>query len=195
MDARSNNPGSSTLLPSDPGPLTHLTASDQVAAATTAPTAMPAPPTTSSLPALNGAKRNHSDMDSDGEDSEQPCMRLRPESDDASSRLAKVSTELIDQIVSPFLREQITTTQATAQDNEPVPAEQSALKEEPMNQGLIPIPKRRFYCYRHGPDSKYARAADEQVMDTIQSVSLSPTDEIMIPITKNQQELEIASTQ
>lgn len=79
--------------------------------------------------------------------------------DEDPSRLTNMSSTLISKTVTPFLREHIPNLYAPIwkADNE----ESSKAKD----------PNSRF-CYRHRPDLKCRRAADENKMIQIQSVSL-----------------------
>jgi F-box/WD-40 domain protein MET30 len=82
--------------------------------------------------------------------------RIRPEDDDRS-RLTNMSPTLISKTVTPFLREYIPGAYA------PI--------GKPENQEISRIqdPNSK-YCYRHRPDLKCRRAADETKMVKIQSV-------------------------
>ncbi|PHH68539.1 hypothetical protein CDD80_7440 [Ophiocordyceps camponoti-rufipedis] len=84
--------------------------------------------------------------------------RRRPEDDKA--RLVKMSSHLVGKAVSPFLKEHIPGIYApvakAAHDDDAVP---------PVDRAKDPNTR---YCYRHRPDSKCRRAADETKMGFIQ---------------------------
>ncbi|KAI1413663.1 WD40 repeat-like protein [Hypoxylon sp. FL1857] len=89
------------------------------------------------------------------------CDRRRPEdADDAehSSRLPNMSQQLMGQSVTPFLREHIPGLYAPI--GKPDLPSMAAIKTKDPNSK---------YCYRHRPDSKCRRAADETKMGLIQS--------------------------
>ncbi|KAK1756384.1 hypothetical protein QBC47DRAFT_299091 [Echria macrotheca] len=100
-----------------------------------------------------------SDNSSGGLDREQNCKRLRPEEADRHRSLDSVTTmssTLIGKTVTPFLREHIPSLYAPiGKANN----EETAKAKDPNTR----------YCYRHRPDSKCRRAADEAKMIQIQS--------------------------
>lgn len=93
------------------------------------------------------------------------CDRRRPDEEDIS-RLVKMPSDLVGKTVTPFLKQHIPAIYApigkTSQQDIELSA--SPRKKDPNSK----------YCYRHRPDSKCRRAADETKMGFIQSVSLSP---------------------
>jgi len=92
-------------------------------------------------------------------DKEQNCQRLRPEEVERSRSLNSVtnmSSSLIGKTVTPFLREHIPSLYAPVGKHQ---NEEIAKEKEPNTR----------YCYRHRPDSKCRRAADEAKMVMIQS--------------------------
>ncbi|EMR65851.1 putative sulfur controller 2 protein [Eutypa lata UCREL1] len=83
------------------------------------------------------------------------CDSKRPEEVEDTSRLSNVSQQVIDQTVTPFLREHIPASYALV-GKLGLPN----VEEKPPNSK---------YCYRHQPDSKCHRAADASKMAFIQS--------------------------
>ncbi|GAP87709.1 putative F-box and WD-40 domain-containing protein MET30 [Rosellinia necatrix] len=88
--------------------------------------------------------------------SRENCDRRRPGEDDAS-RLPNISQQSMSQSVTPFLREHIPSLYAPI--GKPDLPSISSLKNKDPNSK---------YCYRHRPDSKCRRAADESKMALIQ---------------------------
>jgi hypothetical protein len=88
------------------------------------------------------------------------CDRRRPEEHDAS-RLPNMSQQLMNKTMTPFLREHIPGIYAPLGKPENLPQGDTAQTKDPNSK----------YCYRHRPDSKCRRAADESKMALIQSVS------------------------
>ncbi|KAI0377147.1 WD40 repeat-like protein [Hypomontagnella monticulosa] len=86
------------------------------------------------------------------------CDRRRPEDTEDASRLPIMSQQLMGQSVTPFLREHIPGLYAPI--GKPDLPSMTALKNKDPNSK---------YCYRHRPDSKCRRAADETKMGLIQS--------------------------
>jgi hypothetical protein len=86
------------------------------------------------------------------------CDRRRPGEDDAS-RLPNISQHSMSQSVTPFLREHIPTLYAPIGKPD-LPSMMNLKNKDPNSK----------YCYRHRPDSKCRRAADESKMALIQSV-------------------------
>ncbi|RYO89157.1 hypothetical protein DL766_008637 [Monosporascus sp. MC13-8B] len=85
------------------------------------------------------------------------CDRRRPEEEDDASRLPHMSQQLVGQIVTPFLREHIPGIYAPVGKPESMAMVNNPTKD--------PNSK---YCYRHRPDSKCRRTADESKMALIQ---------------------------
>lgn len=90
--------------------------------------------------------------------SRENCDRRRHGEDD-SSRLPNISQQYMNQSMTPFLREHIPTLYAPI--SKPDLPSMVNLKDKDPNSK---------YCYRHSPDSKCRRAADESKMALIQSV-------------------------
>ncbi|KAF5129801.1 uncharacterized protein G6M90_00g017440 [Metarhizium brunneum] len=90
------------------------------------------------------------------------CDRRRPQEED-NTRLKKMASELVVKTVSPFLKEHIPGLYApVGKDNTKTGA------KSPATWTRIKDPNTKF-CYRHRPDSKCRRAADETKMGFIQS--------------------------
>ncbi|POR32775.1 Putative E3 ubiquitin ligase complex SCF subunit scon-2 [Tolypocladium paradoxum] len=88
------------------------------------------------------------------------CDRRRPPDED-KTRLKKMPSELVGKTVSPFLKEHIPGLYApVGKGNKDDASEATALRKKDPN---------TRYCYRHRPDSKCRRAADETKMGFIQS--------------------------
>lgn len=87
------------------------------------------------------------------------CERLRPE-EGGHPRMATMSSTLISQTVTPFLREHIPSNYA------PI----SKVDNDDHSHSQDPNSK---FCYRHNPDSKCRKAADEGKMGMIQKVCLA----------------------
>ncbi|KAI0115867.1 quinon protein alcohol dehydrogenase-like superfamily [Nemania sp. FL0031] len=94
--------------------------------------------------------------DSNMKPSRDTCDRRRPGEDDAS-RLPNISRQSMSQSVTPFLREHIPSLYAPI--GKPDLPSMASLKNKDPNSK---------YCYRHRPDSKCRRAADESKMALIQ---------------------------
>ncbi|KAI0405649.1 quinon protein alcohol dehydrogenase-like superfamily [Xylaria palmicola] len=94
--------------------------------------------------------------DSNMKPSRENCDRRRPGEDDAS-RLPNISQQSMSQSVRPFLREHIPSLYAPI--GKPDLPSMANLKTKDPNSK---------YCYRHRPDSKCRRAADESKMALIQ---------------------------
>lgn len=97
---------------------------------------------------------------------EQNCDRRRPEEEhEDKSRLINMPSSLVGQTVTPFLKEHVPNLYAPVS------------KIESSTSALVPSTQKNFnskYCYRHRPDSKCRKAADEDKMAMIQSVSGFP---------------------
>jgi F-box/WD-40 domain protein MET30 len=101
------------------------------------------------------------------------CDRRRPQDEDGS-RLVRMPSGLAGKTVSPFLKEHIPGLYAPIgkgrSDSTSTSSTSNALS-------AVPAPKRdpnSRYCYRHRPDSKCRRAADESKMGAIQRVRPDP---------------------
>lgn len=114
----------------------------------------------------------HRDNDHDHHDytpshqlSKDTCERRRPETVD-QPRLVKMPADLVSQAVSPFLKEHIPGLYAPMNKQ---------LHEDPATDINVDVPRTKDgntkFCYRHRPDSKCRRAADETKMGIIQRVS------------------------
>lgn len=92
---------------------------------------------------------------------EQNCDRRRPEEEnDDRPRLVNMPHGLANQTVTPFLKEHVPNLYA------PV----SKIETSSQQAHLVPKNFNSKYCYRHRPDSKCRKAADEDKMAMIQSV-------------------------
>ncbi|AEO58236.1 hypothetical protein MYCTH_2305429 [Thermothelomyces thermophilus ATCC 42464] len=119
--------------------------------------------------------KNREILDRPENDQDQPleagtnCSRRRPE-EEARGRprdsMTNMSSSLIGKTVKPFLREHIPTLYAPVGKSK---NEESARENNPNTK----------YCYRHRPDSKCRRAADEAKMVMIQREldKLTPADQ------------------
>ncbi|PHH86782.1 hypothetical protein CDD83_9762 [Cordyceps sp. RAO-2017] len=102
------------------------------------------------------------------------CDRRRPHGED-NTRLMKMSTDLVGKAVSPFLKEHIPGLYApvgkgaieAADDAASAAAAAAATDADAEPPARNKDPNTR-YCYRHRPDSKCRRAADETKMGFIQ---------------------------
>jgi F-box and WD-40 domain protein MET30 len=94
--------------------------------------------------------------------SKENCDRRRPDEEDAS-RLVSMPPQLVGKTVTPFLKEHIPGLYAPI--GKPETQTPATMREEKD-------PNSRF-CYRHRPDAKCRRAADESKMVKIQSVRRS----------------------
>ncbi|KAK3331778.1 WD40-repeat-containing domain protein [Cercophora scortea] len=93
-----------------------------------------------------------------GLDKDKSCDRQRPEEEErsrSSNSVNNMSSSLIGKTVTPFLREHIPSLYAPIGKPQ---NEESAREKNPNSR----------YCYRHRPDSKCRRAADEAKMTMIQ---------------------------
>lgn len=86
------------------------------------------------------------------------CDRRRPQEED-NSRLVKMPSNLAGKTVSPFLKEHIPGIYAPIGKGKPEDVDAVPVRQKDPNSR---------YCYRHRPDSKCRRAADESKMGTIQ---------------------------
>jgi hypothetical protein len=86
------------------------------------------------------------------------CDRRRPEEQDPS-RLVKMPSALIGKAVSPYLKQHIPDNYA--------PVGKKPLPENDVTDVRTKDPNTKF-CYRHRPDAKCRRAADETKMGFIQ---------------------------
>lgn len=99
------------------------------------------------------------------------CDRNRND-EEINPRLVKMPSELVGKTVSPFLKEHIPGLYA------PLGIGKGKQRLEIFDDSAIPSIRKRDpnskFCYRHRPDSKCRRAADETKMGFIQSVSAVP---------------------
>lgn len=92
------------------------------------------------------------------------CERRRPEEEaEDKSRLSNMPSALVNQTVTPFLKEHVPTLYAPISKLETANALSTT---EPSVHSW-----NSKYCYRHRPDSKCRKAADEDKMAMIQTVS------------------------
>lgn len=92
------------------------------------------------------------------------CERRRPEEEsEDKSRLANMPSTLVGQAVTPFLKEHVPNLYAPVSKIEASHA---------RNFTTLPKNFNSKYCYRHRPDSKCRKAADEDKMAMIQTVRL-----------------------
>lgn len=90
------------------------------------------------------------------------CERRRPEEEsEDKSRLANMPSTLVGQTVTPYLKEHVPNLYA------PVSKIEASHAREPS---AFPKNFNSKYCYRHRPDSKCRKAADEDKMAMIQTV-------------------------
>lgn len=85
------------------------------------------------------------------------CDRMRPD-EDGLPRRVDISLQPAGKIVTPFLRKHIPSLHARLKNESA-----SQIMEQDKNPNTE-------YCYRHRPDAKYRRAADESKMVQIQHV-------------------------
>ncbi|CZS72240.1 unnamed protein product [Fusarium graminearum] len=148
-----------------------------------APVSSAAPDTTSPLPSTTNGdslKVTDSDLDTALDDSSQQqpsknnCDRQRSDQE-INPRLVKMPSDLVGKTVSPFLKEHIPGLYA------PFGKALMPLSPPPTNDTTVVRKKdpNSKFCYRHRPDSKCRRAADESKMGFIQSElnSLSSADQ------------------
>jgi F-box/WD-40 domain protein MET30 len=120
-------------------------------------TMAPSPPLThddDEAAAAAAPQHNHQQPSKDN------CVRRRPQEGEQSRLAKKMPSDLVGKHVSPFLKQHIPGLYAPV-GKQPPPDEGSS--EQPKD----PNTK---YCYRHAPDSKCRRAADETKMGIIQRV-------------------------
>jgi hypothetical protein len=103
--------------------------------------------------------------------SREHCDRRRPVEDNPS-RLPNISQQFINQSMTPFLREHIPSQYAPLGKPD-LPSTTNLKNKDPNSK----------YCYRHRPDSKCRRAADESKMALIQSVCWCLARLVTIPFT------------
>lgn len=90
------------------------------------------------------------------------CERRRPEEEsEDKSRLANMPSTLVGQAVTPFLKEHVPNLYAPVSKIEASYSRDSSALQKNFNSK---------YCYRHRPDSKCRKAADEDKMAMIQTV-------------------------
>ncbi len=110
----------------------------------------------------NGVSPTQRKHEHSSQPSRDNCDRRRPEEDE-HSRLKKMPTALAGKTVSPFLKQHIPGLYA------PVGKEIHDESSDPAAMSGSKDPNTRF-CYRHSPDSKCRRTADEKKMGVIQTV-------------------------
>lgn len=104
------------------------------------------------------------------------CDRRRP-AEEEHSRLKKMPSALVGKTVSPFLKEHIPGIYAPVGKDFKDQDESSA-----SPQSTIPRDGNTRFCYRHRPDSKCRRTADETKMGMIQRVSSQPHHSVVLVI-------------
>lgn len=121
------------------------------------------------LPPMASPPITHRDDDSSASHHQQlskdNCDRRRPEEEDISRLVKKMPSDLVGQHVSPFLKQHIPGIYA------PVGKQFQDDSSEAKDFGPQTKDPNTKYCYRHRPDSKCRRAADETKMGVIQRVS------------------------
>ncbi|KAI8721273.1 F-box domain-containing protein [Fusarium sp. LHS14.1] len=146
-----------------------------VPSSTSSSTASPLPPLAASSDSLK-LTDDPEQLDNDNH-SQQPskdnCDRNRS-AEEINPRLVKMPSELVGKTVSPFLKEHIPGLYAPFGK-----AKQSLPQTPSRNPTVRKKDPNSKYCYRHRPDSKCRRAADETKMGFIQSElnSLSSADQ------------------
>lgn len=108
---------------------------------------------------------NNSDSHTKNQPSRDNCLPRRHQEQD-KPRPFKMSTELVGKTVSPFLKEHIPGLYAPVGKEFQDGNDESAVLARNKDANTR-------YCYRHRPDSKCRRAADESKMGIIQRVSLT----------------------
>lgn len=94
------------------------------------------------------------------------CDRRRPEEMDDRSRSNNMPSNLANQAVTPYLKEHVPTLYAPVSKLESSHAHSHDHEHESFSQNF-----NSKYCYRHRPDLKCRKTADEDKMAMIQSVS------------------------
>ncbi len=94
------------------------------------------------------------------------CDRHRPQEEE-KSRIIKMPADLVGQHVSPFLKQHIPGIYA------PIGKQSQDDSHDHKDSALQVKDSNTRYCYRHRPDSKCRRAADETKMGVIQRVRKS----------------------
>lgn len=92
------------------------------------------------------------------------CDRRRPHKDDDFRPAANMAPSFYGKTVTPFLREHIPGLYAPIGKPETQAFQGSRRERDPNSK----------FCYRHRPDAKCRRAADEKKMVNIQRVRVSP---------------------
>uniref|UniRef100_L2FAN5 Sulfur metabolite repression control protein n=1 Tax=Colletotrichum fructicola (strain Nara gc5) TaxID=1213859 RepID=L2FAN5_COLFN len=113
-----------------------------------------------STPASNPTTTVANNVTTNQQPSKDNCDRRRPDEGEASRFPANMPTQLVGQTVTPFLREHIPGIYA------PIGKPDVQTEDNTLNQKRDPSSK---FCYRHRPDAKCRRAADESKMVLIQS--------------------------
>ncbi|KXX79130.1 putative E3 ubiquitin ligase complex SCF subunit scon-2 [Madurella mycetomatis] len=121
------------------------------------------------LKSTSAPVRNSEGEAKEGVDTTKTCNRLRPEEKErlrSRDSMPNMSSSLIGKTVTPFLKEHIPRLYAPIGK----PQNQETAREKDPN---------TKYCYRHRPDSKCRRAADEAKMVMIQREldKLTPADQ------------------
>ncbi|KAF7556862.1 hypothetical protein G7Z17_g1119 [Cylindrodendrum hubeiense] len=125
---------------------------------------------------LSDARPEHHEHGHQQHPSKDNCDRTRTD-EEINPRLVKMSSALVSKTVSPFLKEHIPGLYA------PIGKNRQLVGVKGINPNSAPTVRKRDpnskFCYRHRPDSKCRRAADETKMGFIQSElnSLSTADQ------------------
>lgn len=121
-----------------------------------------------SPPATDDGEIEYSPAADRARSKEQNCDRRRPQDGhEDKSRLTNMSPSLVGQTVTPFLKEHVPNLYA------PVSKIESSHTQESSTHSY-----NSKYCYRHHPDSKCRKAADENKMAMIQSVCACPQSQV-----------------
>lgn len=147
----------------------HRHASTSTAATSTTATATAGP--SAFTPSSLRLSREASPLTPQAQPLKDSCDRNRND-EEINPRLVKMPSELVGKTVSPFLKEHIPGLYA------PLGIGKGKQRLEIFDDSAIPSIRKRDpnskFCYRHRPDSKCRRAADETKMGFIQSVSAVP---------------------
>lgn len=150
----------------------HAPASSLSPNSTTSPSSTPIPSAVgtgpdASSPSVRLSDTSHEHSQHQHQLSKDNCDRTRSD-EEINPRLVKMSSALVGKTVSPFLKEHIPGLYA------PIGKSRQLVGANPNSAPTVRKrdPNSKF-CYRHRPDSKCRRAADETKMGFIQSVSIA----------------------
>ncbi|KAF4119324.1 F-box and WD-40 domain protein MET30 [Geosmithia morbida] len=127
-------------------------------------TMAPSPPLTLAGDDVPAAPQSQQQQQQQQQPSKENCDRRRPEDEEDASRFVKMRGDLVGKHVSPFLKEHIPGQYAPVGKQQ---ADDAADDTKDSAAVQAKDPNTRF-CYRHRPDSKCRRAADETKMGMIQ---------------------------